>query len=89
VFPTKGPVASAEYVDPGSDEGRYEMTEVGFLGSRLGADCCTETRGGGPGRISVARDWSPSRCGGCTTCTPDSKYAGMSAVDAIVGSSAS
>lgn len=50
-----------EYVDPGSDGGRYEKAIEGFLGSRLSTDCCAETRDGGPGKISVARLGSPSR----------------------------
>lgn len=50
-----------EYVDPGSEGGRYEYAMEGFLGSRFCADCWAETRDGGPGKISVARVGSPSR----------------------------
>ena len=42
-----------------------------------------EARGGGPGKISVARDGSPSRWGGCDTETPGCRYAGTLSTDAI------
>ena len=80
------PAMFPEYVDPGSVVGRYEKTEFGFFGSRLAADCCNDTRGGGPGKISVARAASPSRCGGCTTDTPGNVYTGAPAMEVTVRS---
>ena len=82
--PLKAPEASPEYVDPGSEEGKYEMVADGFLGSRLGADCCTETKEGGPGRISVERSGSLSRCGACKADTPGNSYARKVSEDVMV-----
>lgn len=59
--PIKVPCVRPEYVDPGSDVGRYEKAKEGFLGSRFRVCCCKEAEEGGPGRISVARLASPSR----------------------------
>lgn len=42
------------------------------------------TKDGGPGRISVARLGSPSRWGGCTTCTPGIMYTGILAMEVIL-----
>ena len=42
-----------------------------------------DCREGGPGRISVAKVGSPSRCGGCTTGTVASRQAGTPSTDAI------
>lgn len=70
-----------EYVEPGSVAGRYE--NIGFFGSRFAADCCKDTSGGGPGRISVARVASPSKCGGCTTDTPCNVKAGALAMEVM------
>ena len=72
------------YVVPGSEPGRYEYGTVGFLLSFRGRFACwSDAREGGPGRISVARDGSPSRCGGCDTGTPGCRYAGTLSTDAI------
>ena len=55
-----------------------------FLWSFLGWPvCCTEASGGGPGRISVARLASPSKCEGWAIGTLGSMYAGTLSTDAM------
>ena len=70
---------------PGSEPGRYEYDTAGFLtlSFRGTVGCWRDAKEGGPGRISVARDGSPSKWGGCDTDTPGRKYAGTLSTDAI------
>ena len=75
----------APYVVPGSDKGKYDVFWAVFLWSLFGALACwMDARGGGPGRISVAKDGSPSRCGGCTTGTAAIRQAGTTAAEVIM-----
>ncbi len=55
------PPARPAYVVPGSERGRYETGKAGFLGSNFLGNRMLASDGG-PGRISVARVGSPSRC---------------------------
>lgn len=64
----ENPPARPAYVVPGSERGRYETGNAGLLGSNFLGNRMLASEGG-PGRISVARVGSPSRCGGCNTCT--------------------